>query len=156
MAIPKIDKKNLPFYRARILALDETTPARWGGMNAAAMVSHLRAMVELSLGEIEVPVVVPPIIGRTLGLLFFYFFTRWPRGRKGSKPPIPALCPVPSLGFEEERQRLLAALDRFVARQESDPRAKTTNPLLGPITLEQWTHVHGVHFRHHYRQFGVE
>ena len=129
MAFRKLDEQSLPTHRARILALEESTPARWGGMNAAAMVCHLRAILELSLGETKVPLVVSPIIGKPIGLLFFYVFTRFPKGRKGSAPPIPALCPLPPLSFQEERQRLLAALERFVARQESDPREKVPAPI---------------------------
>ncbi len=155
MAFRKLDEQSLPTHRARILALEESTPARWGGMNAAAMVCHLRAILELSLGETKVPLVVSPIIGKPIGLLFFYVFTRFPKGRKGSAPPIPALCPLPTLSFQEERQRLLAALERFVARQESDPREKVPHPFLGATTLARWARVHEVHFRHHYRQFGV-
>ena len=156
VAIRNLDTKNLPFHRERILVLEETTPARWGGMDAGAMVCHLRVMVELSLGEIEVAGKVSPIVGKPLGLLFFYVITRWPKGKKGSKPPVPALCPAPTLSFEQERQRLLEALDRFVSGQESDPGAKSAHPLLGPTTLARWSRVHGVHFRHHFRQFGVE
>ena len=60
MAFRKLDGASFPTHRARILALDESTPARWGGMNAAAMVCHLRAILELSLGETKVPLVISP------------------------------------------------------------------------------------------------
>ena len=154
--ILNLSEGNLPFHRDRILALDENTPARWGGMDAAAMVCHLRAVVEMSLGELKIAQFVSPLIGKPIGLMFFYVITRWPKGKKGSQPPIPELCPAPTLAFGDERQRLLAAIGRFVDRHESGPRSKVRHPLMGPTTLARWSRVHGVHFRHHFRQFGIE
>ena len=55
MAVPNLDRRNLAFHLERVEALQEDTPARWGGMSAAAMVVHVRAVVEVSLGELEVP-----------------------------------------------------------------------------------------------------
>ena len=156
MPILNLNQQNLPFHRDQILALEETTLARWGGMDAAAMVCHLRAVVEMSLGEIEVEQVIPPIVGKPIGLLFSYVITRWPKGKKGTKPPAPALCPAPTLPFTDERHRLLAALERFVDRHESDPRHEVPHPMMGPTSLARWSRVHGVHFRHHFRQFGIE
>lgn len=156
MGIRRLDEASLEFHRGRLTALAEDTPARWGGMDAAAMVCHLRAMVELSLGEIGAPRFLSPVVGKPLGFLFFHVFTRWPKGRKGSTPPVPALCPAPAGPFEEERARLLAAIDRFVARAAAEPRARFPHPVFGRTTLAGWARVHGVHFRHHYRQFGLD
>jgi len=119
------------------------------------MVRHLRATVEMSLGELDVPGYLPPVIGKPIGFLVFHVLPRLPRGKKGSTPPIPALCPEAVHGFDEERRLHLAALDRFVARLAADPRERTLHPILGRTTFRMWSRVHQVHSVHHYRQFGL-
>jgi hypothetical protein len=156
MPVRTLDHENLAYHRGRLLALEEDTRARWGGMDAMSMVCHLRASVEASLGEIEVPRLMSPLLGKPLGFLFFHVLPRWPRGKKGAKPPIAEMHPAPTLSFREERQRLLAAADRFVARAESDPHERFPHPVAGMTTLRGWSRIHGLHFRHHYRQFGLD
>ena len=156
MSIRPLNESTLDYHRGRVLSLDESTSAQWGGMDAHHMLRHLRALTEASLGNVEVPQVVPPIIGLPLGLLIFYVIPVIPRGKPGSKPPIPALCPEPTEPFEAERQSLLDAMERFVAHRTSEPRRKTRHPILGMTTLARWSRIHGVHNRHHYRQFGLE
>jgi len=156
MPVRPLTESTLDYHRGRILALDESTPALWGGMTATSMLSHLRALTEASLGDLEVPQVIPPLVGRPVGLFIFYVLPVIPRGKPGSKPPIPALCPVPDGTFENERQSLLDVMERFVALRAAEPGFKTRHPILGRTTLARWSRVHGVHNRHHYRQFGLE
>jgi len=156
MSLRKLDHENLAYHRGRLLALEEDTRARWGGMDAMAMVCHLRASVEASLGEIEVPRLMPPLLGKPLGFLFFHVLPRWPKGKRGTKPTVPEMHPAPTFSFREERQRLLAAAEGFVARAASDPHERFLHPVVGMTTLSGWSRIHGVHFRHHYRQFAIE
>ncbi len=55
--------------------------------------------------------------------------------------------------FTVEKDLLLAALDRFVEGLEKEPDRRATHTLLGPLTRRSWSRAHGVHFRHHFRQF---
>lgn len=150
-----LDPSTQPAFERRLLALRDGTPARWGVMDARAMVCHLRATLELSLGELEVPSLAPAWLGAPLGWLFTTLFTRWPRGLGGRTPPIAELCPSPDEPFEAERARLLAALARFVARLRAEPHARVRHPILGALALRRWARVHALHLEHHLRQFGV-
>lgn len=114
--------------------------------------SHLRHTFQISLGEIE-EADTSNFFMRTVGrILAFHVFTKWPGGR--IKAP-DSWTPEPTAAFEVERDQALAALDRFVEAATVDPTRRTVSPLLGPITLDYWQHVHGVHLAHHLRQFGV-
>lgn len=155
MTVRRLDLENLAYHRGRLLALEEDTQARWGSLDATAMICHLRASVEVSLGEIKVPRAMPLILGKPLGFLFFHVLPRWPKGRKGSKPPIPEMFPAPTLSFREERQKLLAVAERFAARVKTYPNERSPHPVVGMTTSRAWSRIHGMHFRHHYRQFGI-
>ena len=155
MTLERLDAETLQQHRSRLLAIQETTPARWGGMDAARMICHLRAVFEMSLGEIEVPRLISPLIGKPLGLFVFYALPRLPRRRKGSSTPIPVLCPAPDLPFAEEVERLLAAMERFVTRLGTAAEAEAVHPILGSTSMKVWSRVHAVHCLHHERQFGL-
>ncbi len=150
-----IDRPHFAYHRTCLERLTEDTPARWGDMTASAMVCHLRAMVELSLGEREVQRLATPWIGRPVGWVMFYVMTRWPKGQKGSTPPVPALCPTPIQSFADEREQLFATLERFIETRHKSPKRKTGHPIFGATSLQYWSRIHGVHARHHYRQFGI-
>ncbi len=119
------------------------------------MTCHLRATVEMSLGELEVKRLTPPIIGKPIGFLSIYVFTLWPKGKPGTKPPVPELFPAPEHPFEQERERLVSVYRRFAARAAADPEMRTIHLLMGRTSLSRWCRIHGLHSRHHYRQFGL-
>ena len=123
MAYRRFDATTLPAHRERIRALTEGAQPRWGGLRAIGMVCHLRATFEASLGEIEVGRFTHPVLGLPVGLIVFYVVGRIPPGKPGTTPPIPALCPASGASFEEERERLVAVMERFVERASADPRA---------------------------------
>jgi hypothetical protein len=123
-------------------------------MDAPAMLRHMRAALALSLGELEVPRLVPIWIGVPVGWLFVHVLRRWPRSLGGRNPPLPALHPPPDeAGFEEERALLLAALRRFVASLRAEPDAQSPHPIFGRMTRAEWARVHALHLEHHLRQF---
>jgi hypothetical protein len=155
MSIHILDSVNLPYHRECLRAMAEETPPEWGGMTAAQMCAHVRALIEMSLGEVETRAFMPTAIGLPMGLLFFYVIRAFPHGKKGSTPPMEELFPSDLESFERERERLLEAMDRFTQQLGADPSRKTRHPFMGMTTLKRWSQVHAVHNRHHYRQFGI-
>jgi len=152
MKIVPLDREHLEYHQAKANALRPESRALWGRMNVSQMICHLRTSLELSVDDREVVDRSIPIV-RTVGRwLVFDTFTTWPKGR--FKAP-PEFTPQPKGSFEEERRVLLAAFDRFVEEAERDPGRKTISPVLGPTPMSYWTHAHGVHLHHHYRQFGL-
>jgi hypothetical protein len=152
MAIIPLDRDHLDYHRRKVNALKADTKALWGKMDAVHMICHLRTSVTLSIDDKDVVDRSIPIV-RTIGRwLVFDIFTNWP---KGKYPSAPQMIPEPTGDFEQERRGLLEAYDRFAAAAVEHPARKTLSPILGPTTLEYWTHAHGVHVNHHYRQFGM-
>jgi hypothetical protein len=152
MTIVPLDREHLEYHTARVNMLSPGSRGLWGRMDVVHMVCHLRTSVAMSVDDHEVIDRSVPLI-RTLGRwLVFDIFTTWPKGRF---PSAPQMIPEPTGDLEEERRGLLDAFDRFVAEAEQHPERKTLSPILGPTTMQYWTHAHGVHLNHHYRQFGL-
>lgn len=152
---PDLDASALPDLRRRLSTLRADTPARWGRMDASAMLRHLRASIGMSLGEVEVPRLVPNWIGAPVGWLFTHVLTRWPRSLGGRNPPVASLHPEPAReSFEELRTALVSALATFVEARRAEPQRHTLHPVFGDLTLERWGRVHALHLEHHLRQFG--
>jgi hypothetical protein len=106
-------------------------------------------MVEVSLGERNLPDYPVPL-GKTFLMRWLVMFMPYP---KGTKAPA-TIFPAPEAGFDEERERLIGTIHRFVNASETDPKRKTRSPLLGPITLRSWARIHAKHLEHHLTQFG--
>lgn len=155
MALDLLTRRNLPQYKQHLEKLQEDTRPQWGTMDAARMVSHLAYCIRLSLGEVDMTEVKDhskPILRTIAWLLFFNMFTDWPKGTLTA----PAyFYPAPKESFLDERNELITLIERFVAAADKEPNKKALSPLLGPMRLSDWTRIHGVHFQHHFRQFGL-
>ncbi len=152
MKIVPLDREHLDYHRSRVNALTPESRRLWGKMDAAQMVAHLRASVAKSVDDRDVVDRSIPIVRSVGRWLLFDTFTTWPKGRF---PSAPEMLPAHPGNLEEERRGLLEAFDRFVTEAEHHPDRKTKSPILGPTAMRYWTHVHGVHLNHHYRQFGL-
>jgi hypothetical protein len=152
MATYDLDRTTLAFFHQRVSRLTAATARRWGTMDVTRALRHLTFMIEVSLGEQVVPDRTVPVVRDLLYLVFFRWFTTWPKGRfKG-----PAYtCPPPQGDFEVERAAIVDGMWRFVDLLEREPDRVAVNPGLGPLALTKWSRVHGVHLDHHLRQFGV-
>jgi hypothetical protein len=152
MKIVPLDREHLEYHRAKVNALKPGSRGAWGTMDVVHMVCHLSTSVALSVDDRNVIDRSLPII-RTIGRwLVFDIFTTWPKGRFKAQAQF---TPEPRGSLEEERRALLDAFDRFVAEAEKNPGRMTVSPVLGPITMRYWSHAHGVHLNHHYRQVGL-
>lgn len=142
----------LPAYVQRFEHLHEHENAQWGSLTPIGMMRHIRFIVEVSLGNETVPDKSTFLTRTVLKYLFFHVMTNWPRGK--IKAP-ENYTPEAEGSFTEERDALIEALTRFVGECTRNPNRVTISELLGPIPLEYWARVHGVHINHHLKQFGV-
>lgn len=153
MALRFFTREHAAHYRDRIGRLAPDAPPRFGTLSPTEMLAHLRFTFALSLGE-ESARDQSNLLTRTLiRWIFFHLVTTWPGGV--IKAP-PAFTPEPAGEFEAERIRLLDAMDRFLDALDREPDRRTLSPLLGPVTLRYWSRIHGIHLRHHLRQFGID
>ena len=152
MPLANLTQSNLPRFIERIDRLSADTKPKWGEMDSARMLAHMRVIVEMSLGEgghgdhstwWQRNVVRP---------IAFSVLPTWPKG----KIKVPErYTPVSDATFEEERAKLYEAFRRFTEALERDPTCVNPHALFGPCTLKYWSRMHARHFEHHFQQFGI-
>jgi hypothetical protein len=139
-------------FTSRINALTADSERKFGKMSVEQMLKHLRNAFEVALGERELPDESKPVIRDLMYFLICHVMTTWPGGR--IKAP-DYWSPPADYEFEQERKELLDALHRFLDTLESAPDRIGKHPILGPLSMEKWSRLMGVHIHHHMRQFGV-
>lgn len=152
MARRNLNRENLPGFIARVASLRVDTPRQWGKMDAAHMVQHLIFMTETSLGLRQVEDRSVPVFRVFIWWFAFNWMTTWPKGKLKS---FAFALPEPAGDFPAQQAALIRSMEDFVKALEAAPDRRALSPLLGMITIKQWSRVHGVHNDHHLRQFGV-
>jgi oxepin-CoA hydrolase/3-oxo-5,6-dehydrosuberyl-CoA semialdehyde dehydrogenase len=152
MAVVPLTSPNLNIFERRIGAIQPESRRRWGKLEPAAVLRHLRAAVELSLGEVAFRD-QSTFFSRTVGRrIVFRSWMPWPKGK--IKAP-DELTPAAEGDCDQERAKLLEAIRRFVAAAEREPERTGLHTMFGPMTLKEWQRAHGKHFEHHFEQYGV-
>lgn len=147
-----LTKETHPEFRERFEALSPDAAPAWGEMDAVRMLRHLRFMFEMSLGDVEEKDQSIPVLREAFWILTFYLFTDWPKGKlKAPK----SFTPPADEDFDREREIFFEKMKQFVDAVAKDPARKELTPLFGPITMTRWQRLHGVHMRHHMKQFGL-
>jgi len=152
MGIPDLNRKNGSYFEDKLSRIDPERKPKWGRLDPTSLMRHLRRAIEVSLGQVEAEDKSIPGLRWLLRNLFFEWFTNWPKGKIKATP---VFLPRAEKSFDEERNLLIEAIEEFVDELKRHPDRKTVNPFLGPISVEYWSHIHGIHFTHHFRQFGV-
>ena len=140
-------------FLERLAALEEGTPARWGGMTPQQMVEHLEWVFAISNGRerVECPV---PAAERERVKPFLRSNMPTPRGFEN---PVltQGLPPLRHATLDAARAALRSEVGRFFAAAASEPAAPRTHPLFGPLDAEDWSRAHYKHAHHHLLQFGL-
>jgi hypothetical protein len=135
---------------ARVRSLSASSSKRWGSMDVAAMLQHLRLTASMTLGEL-------PVASRSKRVFQVFplkhlilYVVPFPKGA----PTAPELKPgAGQASFEDERRAVLELLERI----GTGPRdgAGPAHPLFGPLTWREWGVATYKHADHHLRQFGA-
>ena len=141
----------LPHVSERIQRLGPNTPPQWGTMNAAQACNHLTLSIQASIGEIDVQD-QSTLAYRLVRPLLYSGLLPKPKGKVSAPTDF---LPAENSDFEQERDALLAVLDRFVERAEREPLQRFRHPFFGLLTLRQWQRGHALHLDYHLEQFGV-
>ena len=134
---------------SRMRSLSASSTARWGRMSVTGMLEHLRLSARMAVGELTVASGNKRAFQLfPLKHLILYVFP-FPRGA----PTASELYPGEAASFEEERQAVLALLDRI----GTGPRegAGPAHPLFGPLSWREWGAATYKHVDHHLKQFGA-
>ena len=134
----------------RLAALEPGARRLWGKMDAAQMLSHCAAMLEVCTGD-------RPMKQAFLGKLITPLFGRMILGERPfsrDAPTDPSFVVSDPRDFEAERIRVATLIDRLV-RHGPESAGRQTHPFFGRLSGEQWGRLVYKHLDHHLRQFGV-
>jgi hypothetical protein len=153
MALPRLlDNSTLPEFTTRIDNLAEDTPRTFGTLTPHGMVQHMEVMFLLSLGR-QHGADLSNFLTRSRPVFWFMVDVMpWPKGKL--KAP-GYFTPAPEGEFADAKARLKGLMQDFCAALAKSPQRREATPLLGPITMQQWSRLHGRHLRHHFEQFSL-
>ena len=138
-------------FAARLLALNAQSKRLWGTLEPAPMLAHLRTSLEISLGRKTIKD-ESTFLSRTIIRFVALYLLPIPRGRIKAADSFFS-SEVGSV--EAERAKLVETLHEFMAAANAHPSRRTVHPFFGSLSLNQWRRLHGKHFDHHLRQFGM-
>lgn len=134
---------------SRMRSLTESSGGRWGSLNVAGMLQHLRLSARMAVGELE----LPSSNKRAFQLFplkhLILYVLPFPKGA----PTAPGLKPGVATSFESERTEVIELLER-IGTGPADG-AGPAHPLFGPLTRREWGVVTYKHCDHHLKQFGA-
>jgi hypothetical protein len=133
----------------RVTSVTSASVPRWGRLDAAGMLNHLRQSALMALGELPVA-----SRGKRAFQVFpikhlILYVVPFPQGA----PTAPELLVRDSAPLDAIRAELLS----LVARIGTGPREGdgAVHPLFGPLTYREWGVLVYKHMDHHLRQFGA-
>ena len=151
--MPRTNLRNQDTYRTvltRIERLDPETRPQWGAMTPAQMLAHCAEVQEVSNGK---GLEGTPFIARLLkGMIRRMVLSDKPLPR-GTRTH-PQYRQTADKDFAAEKQRLLHALESFLAQDETELEQRA-HPLFGKMTVEEKGWGMYKHLDHHLNQFGV-
>ena len=134
---------------SRLQSLSVSSTARWGSMDVAKMLHHLRLSASMALGEL-------PVVSKNkrvfqmfpLKHLILYVFP-FPKGA----PTAAELKASVAVSLEEERAAVLELLNRIGTGPSEG--GGPAHPLFGPVTWREWGVATYKPTDHHLKQFGA-
>jgi hypothetical protein len=134
--------------RERFEKLNSNITSEWGKMNAAQMLAHCTATLQMPVGDIVVKKSSLSLIGWMFRGLFR---NEKPFGK--NSPTSPEFVMTESRDFEVEKRRFLDAFQKLTKGQDAVKCFQ--HPFFGKMTCEDWGRLMYKHMDHHFRQFGV-
>jgi len=134
---------------SRIDRLQASTPRQWGKMDAAQMMAHCSAALDMASGKF---VASRSLLGRIIGPRLRHILTD-DKPMKHNNATAKELT-VGTCDFAREHQRLKECVRQF--RQGGEAGCtEHPHPFFGPLTPLEWATGMYKHLDHHLRQFGV-
>lgn len=134
----------------RINQLTANDHPGWGKMNVSQMLFHCTVPLKVAFGEVKLK---RSLVG--------WLFGGWAKRSMVNEKPFGKNLPTDknflawnNPAFEEERQKLLTIVQKFIDPGE-DGITTQPHPFFGKMTKEEWGILSYKHLDHHLRQFGV-
>ncbi|AEH00285.1 DUF1569 domain-containing protein [Lacinutrix sp. 5H-3-7-4] len=132
----------------RIEKLDKNTPAIWGKMDAAQMLNHCQAPINVMLQK------------KDYGLKSNWFMKLLikkslysDKPYRKNLPTVPAFKVQTSKSFKTEKKELIELIQELYSQKSKN--TWQPHPVFGHYTNEQWAMLQYKHLDHHLKQFGV-
>jgi Protein of unknown function (DUF1569) len=133
----------------RLDKLSPSSQAQWGKMNAAQMLAHVAANLEMAMNDKKM---TQTFMGRIFGSMAKRQVFN--KGMPKNAPTAPHLKISNSRDFQKEKEALQHRLEQFVKDGETG-LTKQPHPFFGLLTPNEWAHLQYVHVDHHLKQFGA-
>lgn len=138
--------------KTRLGQLQPQSKRVWGSMSAPQMLAHCSLSMQWALGD-----TIPepgPFPTRLIGRLIRPMVLGNDKPLRKNSPTARSLLAPEARDLNQERERLLALVDRFV---KGGPACCGSHPhgFFGKLTPQEWAILMYKHLDHHLRQFGV-
>lgn len=145
------DSANVTEILDRVGRLTPATARQWGTMSAAEMVCHLSDSFLAVLGERDASPAESWWSRTVLKYVALHTSIPWPKGIETRPEVDPKRSGTRPGDFAEDRARLVALIQRFVAPTTRYGR----HPGFGAMSRGEWLLWGYAHVDHHLRQFGL-
>ncbi len=135
---------------SRIDKLQATAERQWGKMDAAQMLAHCSAGLDMASGRMVCPRI---FIGRIIGPIFRPIYSN-EKPLSRNSPTDVKLVVSDLRDFAREREQLKALVRQFHEGGEAGC-TKHPHPFFGALTPHEWGTGMYKHLDHHLRQFGA-
>lgn len=144
------EKDTLDEIVGRIDKLQPAAERQWGKMDAAQMMAHCSATMDMASGSLNRPRV---FIGRVIAPLVKPIFTNEKQFSRNN-PTDKALVVADARDFQRERETLKTKIRQFQEGGEAHC-SRHPHPFFGSLTPQQWARGMYKHLDHHLRQFSA-
>ena len=134
----------------RIDGMQAASVRQWGKMDAAQMLAHCSATMDMASGRMNPP---RALIGRLIGSFVKPIFLNEKPFSKNS-PTDQRLVVSDARDFAREQEQLKSKVRHFQEGGEAGC-TRHPHPFFGALTPEQWSRGMYKHLDHHLRQFGM-
>src|SRR5215471_190266 len=138
-----LNKDHRAEITTRLKSLSVSSTRRWGSLDVAGMLQHLRLSAEMTLGDLQVPSKTKRAFQMFPLKHLILYVLPFPKGA----PTAPELKPADELSFEDERAALLQLLERIGTGPHDG--AAPAHPLFGPLSWQEWGVATYKHANHH-------
>lgn len=151
--MPKLDRTFAKEAVERLGKLQPDAKPKWGELGPDEMIRHLIGTMNYSMGKqgeqhfngnwFFVNVVGPLAVNGILPL------------PKNVKFKTSEGVTAPALTDEGDLDTLAAAIEEFIAADEAGTLKTPRHAFFGDIGPEGWSKLHVIHFKHHFKQYGL-
>ncbi|MBI2722318.1 MAG: DUF1569 domain-containing protein [Bacteroidetes bacterium] len=145
------NEKHTVEFIMRINKLHATTPAHWGKMNVAQMLTHCQKPLEMASGALK------PKINKIIKWLFGKKAKAQLISNADFKRNLPTFSEakiVDQKVFDMEKDKLIHLIEQF-HKNGIKGLTKEPHPFFGDLSPQEWDLLQTKHLDHHLKQFGV-